>query len=343
VNILFRADLSDFVRDREFSGVIISQSDLLGIVLSLDNESRWTFHIRRDPETEPQEKFTSEYCKSLVEKALGLPDVNVEIERVSHWECAERIAKTFRKGHLFLAGDAAHQIPPFGGLGGNTGISGAHNLAWKLAAVHFGWAGDALLDTYSEERIPVSQLAAQYSWESMDHRGFLDTSSAMKRFKERFFRILGFGFQYQSNAIISDGSPELGDNHSGVGGIPGTRMPHVWVTTSEPLQDKTTRLSTLDLLQGEGRFLVLAGEQGNAWCEAAEEISKELKIPLRAYTIGKGAVLNDPEESFSTNTGISSNGVLIVRPDGYVAFRALCLNDSPADTLRNSFVKILHQ
>src|SRR4030095_16393811 len=100
----------------------------------------------------------------LARKALGRADIPVEIDNMQRWTAAAAHASCFRDRRVFLAGDAAHVMPPTGGFGGNTGIGDAHNLAWKLAAVVSGTAGAGLLDTYDAERRPVCDLVVEQAY-----------------------------------------------------------------------------------------------------------------------------------------------------------------------------------
>ena len=93
----------------------------------------------------------------FVRSAIGVPDLPIEIEDVATWVAEAKCADAYRKGRVFLAGDAAHVVPPNGGFGGNTGVQDAANLAWKLAMVLKGEADEALLDSYEAERLPVAE------------------------------------------------------------------------------------------------------------------------------------------------------------------------------------------
>ena len=102
-------------------------------------------------------------------EVLGLqPDHPIELHAVSHWQYEGVIARQFRVGKAFLAGDAAHRHPPTGGLGLNCGVQDAHNLAWKIAAVLDGYAKDSLLDSYESERRPI---AAYYTAHALENAG----------------------------------------------------------------------------------------------------------------------------------------------------------------------------
>jgi putative polyketide hydroxylase len=98
-------------------------------------------HVSYHPEAgERPEDFPEARCIALIRQAVGIPDLAVEIKGALPWQSAVRVADTYRRGRVFLAGDAAHVMPPWGGFGANTGIQDAHNLAWKLAEVLAGRA-----------------------------------------------------------------------------------------------------------------------------------------------------------------------------------------------------------
>ncbi|WP_344430943.1 FAD-dependent monooxygenase [Amycolatopsis minnesotensis] len=159
VNIVFRADLSAFLPRRALFWIIANPAGFHGGLVSTADPRRWQASIAYDPAEESTEDFTDERCARLVRAAVG-EDIDVEIEGVAAWEQAVGVAERYRDGRVFLVGDSAHVWPPAGALGANTGVQDAHNLAWKLAAVVKGEAGDALLDTYDAERRPVAEALA---------------------------------------------------------------------------------------------------------------------------------------------------------------------------------------
>ena len=108
--------------------------------------------------------ITDEMAIELVRTAVGDPDLDVDVQAVDKWRAVAEAATTFQRGRVFLAGDAAHTMPPTGGFGGNTGVWDAHNIAWKLASVLRGDAGAALLDTYDSERQPSGVLAMEQAY-----------------------------------------------------------------------------------------------------------------------------------------------------------------------------------
>src|SRR5579885_2043787 len=147
VNILFRADLRRWVADRPAALYFVEQPDLRATFLTINAHDRWGFliHSLKQYGYTPED-FTPERCIALIRQGVGKPDLPVDILGVSAWEASAIVADRYRDGRLFLAGDAAHEMPPTGGFGLNTGVQDVHNLAWKLAAVLKGEAGPGLLD-----------------------------------------------------------------------------------------------------------------------------------------------------------------------------------------------------
>jgi putative polyketide hydroxylase len=247
-------------------------------------------------------------------------------------------------GRVFLAGDAAHQMPPWGGQGANTGIADAHNLAWKLAAVLKGQANPELLTTYDIERRPVGRRAAEESGAAADDQGLMMIGGRGIPIKllRRIPRLLGYGYEYASSAIISDPKARpksllrqllSGTGLLGLDGQPGTRAPHVWV------EYQGKRISTLDLV-GKG-FVLLTGPDGDAWCKAASVIATRLSIDLAAYRIGPAGDLLSPKGVWQANAGISAQGALLVRPDGFVAWRSKNLVGHPEQELEPVLTRVL--
>ena len=155
VNILFHADLTQWVEHRPAALYFVEQDDLRATFLTINGRDRWGFLIHGPKQYgwRPQD-FTPEFCAELIRKGVGVPDLDVTVLGVSPWEASAIVADRYRVGDVFLAGDAAHEMPPTGGFGLNTGVQDVHNLAWKIAAVLRGKADDALLDSYHAERQP---------------------------------------------------------------------------------------------------------------------------------------------------------------------------------------------
>ncbi len=335
--MLADADLRPALRGRAVN-IAYLQQPRPGTILMAHDEAgqRWVFGIGFAPEYgETLADFTEQRCAELVRVAAGLPDVAVAFRpqipgtdlKVLAFAIGAQVAQQYRAGRVFLVGDAAHIVPPTGGLGANTGIKDAHNLAWKLAAVVSGEAGPALLDTYHDERQPVGLLTmgqALARWgsrigEGSDHEGasLLD------------YTAIAFGYRYRSDAVLGfpdDDRPVL--KPSELTGQPGTRAPHVW------LERGGERLSTVDLF-GRG-FVLLSGAA--PWVDAARSIPG---ITIDAYRIGDSGDLADPEGSWAAAYGMTPGGAVLVRPDGFVAWRAERAMDDAAGSLATALSGLL--
>jgi putative polyketide hydroxylase len=239
----------------------------------------------------------------------------VVIEDVATWRAVADSAERYQDGRVFLAGDAAHTMPPNGGFGGNTGVQDAWNLAWKLGLVVNGVAGPGLLDTYDGERRPIGALMVEQAYTRYVTRvaPYLGTDG-MQPLVDDFS--LEIGGRYDSRAVVL----EPGDDHAlhqhpnESNGRPGSRAPHV------SLERDGTRVSTLDLF---GRnYVLLSAPGGEVWHGATVAAAGEIGLPLDAYVVG-GDGLSDSDGRFAGAYGVSGSGAVLVRPDGIVAWRAV--------------------
>jgi 2-polyprenyl-6-methoxyphenol hydroxylase-like FAD-dependent oxidoreductase len=272
----------------------------LAVMLPTSNDDRWVFAQAWDPLTQRVEDFSHEQVTASIRAAAGVPDLPVEILSVGAFSFAAQVADRYREGHAFLVGDAAHRITPRGGTGMNTAIQDAHNLAWKLAFVLHGRAGDDLLDTYEEERRPVGARNAA--------RSEAPTSPDLDPIA------IDIGVTYERGALAGDGtSTETTEAGWRPTGRPGARLPHVW------LERDGDRVSTLDLL-GPG-MTVFTGPDGARWRAAADAVASEVGVTVSVRVVG-GAPLCDPAGEFSTLFGLEPDGAVVVRPDGHIAWRA---------------------
>jgi hypothetical protein len=245
----------------------------------------------------------------------------VEVEDVQRWSASADYAERYRAGRVLLAGDAVHVMPPTGGFGGNCGVQDAYDLAWKLALVLGGSAGDALLDTYDAERRPVGAFTTEQAYTRYVLR--LDPSLG----KENLAPIVDeaaveIGYGYRSSAVTgAPGDDTLWEDPREPSGRPGFRAPHV------PL-DGGSR-STVDLFGR--RFVVLAGPAGEAWCTAARAASSGGPVRIEAYRLG--AEIEDPEHEVERAYGIGADGAALIRPDGFVAWRTSSTGGDPEHEL----------
>jgi 2-polyprenyl-6-methoxyphenol hydroxylase-like FAD-dependent oxidoreductase len=261
------------------------------------------------------EGITEERCLELVRAAIGVPGIPIVIEDVAPWRAEADVAESYQVGRVFLAGDAAHVVPPNGGFGGNTGVQDAHNLAWKIALVLKGIAGPELLSTYEAERQPVGELTAEQAYTRYVTRvaPYIGTEGMQPLVDDFSMEI---GYRYNSAAIVADGDVEqaVHEHPRESRGRPGSRAPHVFVDRAG------TRVSTLDLYGKD--FVLLAGPDGEAWCDAARAAAASLDLPLDTYRIGGDADLTDPDGRFLDAYGITATGAVAVRPDGFVGWRS---------------------
>ncbi|RKT55623.1 FAD-dependent monooxygenase [Saccharothrix australiensis] len=321
IHILFRADLADLVRGHEFNFCEVWHPDHEGLLLSIDNKTRWVFHRSYDAARESPEDYPEQRCAELVRGAVGIPDLDVTIEAIMPWRISGGCAERMRRGRVFLAGDSAHVVPPVGGFGMTTGISDAYNLAWKLGMVLDGHAGPGLLDTYEEERLPVARFACEQGLNRL--RAMMltwDPRPEEEKERERAgLRIAAplvtsMGYDYRSAAVVGarTGSPSIEDVEANLDGSPGSRVPHAWVERAGE------RVSTLDFA-GTG-FALIAGQAAGDWAAASEKAAAATGIPLTAHRAGVD--FTDPGGAFATAAGIGPAGALLVRPDNFVAWRS---------------------
>jgi putative polyketide hydroxylase len=324
INILLHADLTPWVADRPAALYFVEQPGLKATFLTINGANRWGFLINNLP-LNGADEYTPERCAAVVRQAAGVPDLLVEILGAVPWVAAAQVAERYRDGRVFLAGDAAHHMPPTGGFGMNTGVQDVHNLAWKLAAVLHGWAGPGLLDSYEHERLPYGRAITEQSLANARSLGrgehvatTLPPASGLAR--PEFLNELGmiFGASYESRVIIPDGTapPVVANPVTDyvATGRPGARAPHVW------LERAGIRISTVDLF-GDG-FVLLAGPAGVAWRDAAVAAARELGAPCRAFTVGSGGDLGDPDKRWASVYGVGEDGAVMVRPDGHVGWRS---------------------
>ncbi|MGK3986046.1 FAD-dependent monooxygenase [Sorangium sp. So ce136] len=334
LNLYFRADLTALVKGREFSMCLVDNPDVRGLFASINNTDLWVFHVSYHPERgERPEDFPAERCVALIRKGVGIPDLAVELKGPLPWQSTVRVAERYQHGRVFLAGDAAHVMPPWGGFGANTGIQDAHNLAWKLAAVLHGHAGPELLATYDVERRPVGRAVAEIAGSMNDERGLFAVKPGLGMLwgMRKVFPYLTMGYGYASRAVILERGPLPGPGTTELRGRPGTRAPHAWIRRG------SERISTLDLF---GRsYVLLTGEDGAAWVEAAQVAARQLGVRVDALRMGVD--LEDDGRRWPGAFGVKASGAVLVRPDGIVAWRASSRGAAAEATLTEALARLL--
>ncbi|GAA2876894.1 FAD-dependent monooxygenase [Streptomyces mexicanus] len=347
VSVTFRSKLlADVVGERRFICCYLTDPDVDGALLPVDNKEHWVFHAPWHPERgETLEEFTEDRLQRHIRRAVGAPDLDVEITGKASWRAAERVADRYGAGRVFLAGDSAHEMSPTGAFGSNTGIQDAHNLAWKLAAVLSGWAGPGLLETYDTERRPVAvATSARASARSVEHShpGFAPAPGIGGGKRGGILNVV-LGYRYPHGAVVgADPAQDVVPDAVRLTGEPGTRAPHLWLRRSG------TRVSTLDLYE---RCPVLLSDARSAadWHTAAQRIAQDTGVPLQSYRIGADLTY-DPQATAGEETappdwarahGTTSDGAVLVRPDGFVAWRAPAAAPDPEGTLREVLAAVL--
>ncbi|WP_343670610.1 FAD-dependent monooxygenase [Chitinophaga sp.] len=295
LNIYFEADLSAEVKGREFSLLLVDTPGIKGLLTAINNTDRWVFHLLNDRD------YTQEELIAILNTVVGFPGKKIQILSILPWQPTVKVVTNMRHGRIFLAGDAAHTMPPYGGKGANTGVQDVHNLAWKLAAVLNEKADSTLLDTYDIERQPVGYENAVSSGAWADEYGLL------KKKRGNMMKIMGsmlsvialnkLGFKKRSHRIAMH-------NIAGIAGLPeyryskqktylkadalngavGTRVPHEWITVNGKI------ISSLDVV-GIGYVLFT----GKGW-------NGELQNNIPVYPMRM----------------LPPKVAILVRPDGFV-------------------------
>ena len=380
MNILFRADLSKYVAHRPSVLYWVMQpgANVGGIGMGLVRMVRpwnewlivWGYDIN-----EPAPIVDDQMATDVARQLVGDPELEIDLISANTWTVNNAYAEQMSSGRVFIMGDAAHRHPPSNGLGSNTSIQDAFNLAWKLAAVVNGQAGERLLDSYTEERAPIAKQIVTSANQSiaefgpifealgmtggtdyetikanMDKRCGTDAAAETQRellreaiaFKKYEFDAHGVEMnqRYRSDAIVSDDQMEPdfaldADLHYQPTTWPGARIPHAWLFDSQG-----KKYSSLDLA-GQGAFTVFTGLGGQAWADAAAKISEELGIKIQAHVIGPRQAYVDHVGDWARAREVSDSGCILTRPDQHVCWRSDALSDDPEGDLRRVFTQIL--
>src|SRR3569833_2872023 len=283
VTIYFTADLSPWLSGKAWSIIYVNNPVVHGF-FRMNRAAQAGFlaentvgDASKDPEaaSNAAADVSEAHLIELVRGGVGVPDLPVRIDGWTRWRATACVAERLREGRIFIAGDAAHLMPPNGGFGGNTGIHDALNLALKLALVIKGHAQPTQKKTKEHKRKPGAELTVGQAFP----RYVLRTAPWLKP-------------PQQIDPQVDDFDIELGYLYGAPGvvhadprttrGMPGSRAPHVWL--SRP--GSADRISTLDLF---GNFVLFAGPRGESWVSAAPAVAAEFgHLPLDVYRVGRG-------------------------------------------------------
>ena len=323
LSVVFRSErLSVLIPDRAVHRWVLNPA-APGVVGPFDLDDVWWAIATGRPDDDRDADPVA-----IVRAMIGA-DVDVEVLGTDPWQARSLLVTAYRSGRLLLAGDAAHQNPPWGGHGFNTGVGDAVNLGWKLAAVLRGWAPPELLDTYETERRPIAaetiriaaanartlstELASPAlagSPEEIHARAA--AAEAVQRSKYIEFHclglVLGYGYGARAGEQTTDGS-----DFRPVA-APGNRLPHHWLAPGDSLYDHL----------GRGLTAIGSPEATGALVEAAERRG----VPLTC--VGPDVV------DASTRYGAD---VVLVRADQHVAWLGPRATSTEADTILETVLR----
>lgn len=382
VSVSFAADLSPWWDDEVLiahflnpdAGAYPAGGNLVPLGPSWGKKSEeWQFHFAYLPTDHTD--LSPEVLVPKVCDMLKVGAIDLEVLATSQWTVEGTIASKLQDRRVFLIGDAAHKHPPTTGLGLNTCIQDAHNLAWKLAAVIKDQAAPSLLDTYQAERLPVALRVVDWALFTLQNHFVVDAGFGMMpiplppEMHQAMFAIyfsdtpmgetrrsrleevvqtqrvefqahdLEIGFSYPDGALVPDGSaPPPTDP---MGSIyhpttrPGHRLPHAWLERGEE------RISTHDLVGENGDFTLITGPDGGHWPAAAAEAAEKFGIGIRVAAVGAGYA--DVDGQWAQVCEIADDGAILVRPDNHVAWRAVNGAPSATDFLVGALATILRR
>lgn len=378
VNIWFQADLTKYFAHRP--GVLCwnihpgPQPPLgLGTFICYTPFTEFALTVFEAPDSSELRDMTEEDAIASIERAVGEPVDDIEIQGIFPWQVNAQVAPKFSNNGVFCMGDAVHRHPPTNGLGLNMSVADGFNLAWKLAMVERGIASETLLDSYTLERQPVAaagverainsfyqaasiqsaigitpDLPEEKGWEALatlrkpTAEGDLRRAAlrnALKETDNRFNAIgLELGYQYTTGAVILDTYTPRPEHLDPVLDFeattrPGARVPHA------RLEVQRTSISTLDLINGL-EFALLVGTDCAHWREAVEIAATEMRIPISVYEIG-GEEISDPYFEWADARQVDHSGAVLVRPDQHIAWRAVTVPEDPVNELKTALMRIL--
>jgi putative polyketide hydroxylase len=334
MNVIFEADLPTTFEGRTLRSVFVT--DINGTFVPR-GDGRWLMAVQYLPERgERAEDFTPDVCRDLIRRGAGRADLTVNVIDARPWEAAAAVADRFSDGRVFLVGDSAHVMPPTGGFGGNTGIQDAHNLAWKLDAVTREAAGPGLLDTYDAERRPVADrtvgqaLARLQAW-------FKDPSRKLPPAEPIVDdNAVIFGYRYPTGAFAAerdDESPDLFEDPRAPSGRPGSRAPHLIVKRGGD------EVSTVDLFASQ--WVLCGGPEGHRWPQILQDSPSAAALRVVCHGIEPAGNLEDVNRRWSAAYGVAGDGAVLIRPDGFVAWRRRNADGSAPDALDAAFDRVL--
>lgn len=383
VTVYFRADLSKYLdNDNTFAYWMASPggdtgSWGTGVLGKLGprydrHSEEWMFHFSF--KSDDPERLNEEKLIPRMRALMKIPDLQPEVLGVGHWIVQGVLADRYRFGNVFLGGDAAHRHTPTTGLGLNSAIQDAHNIAWKLALVLQGQANDALLDTYETERRPAAERNVNWALFTFSNHQLTGAAIGLvpgdaQRSKTNFEALLAdtpdgesrryrfrevmklhnteyqandleIGVQYEMGALVQDGTPLASRDPTGRHYVPstrpGARLPHAW------LQRAGKQVSTHDLIPRD-RFVLLIAKPDSAWAQAALQAANTLGVKLEVVSVGDTGTVNDLKHDWRRIREVGDDGAILVRPDQIIAWRSLGAHPLPGAALLGALCQVLRR
>lgn len=382
VSVHFSADLSEYWDDRYFachfingecgtvfeSGAIVPMGPKWG-----KYSEEWVFHFgfAMDDQNRHDEAALIPRIRTL----LKIPDLVMDVHKISHWAIERVLADKYRVGRVFLAGDAGNRRPPTTGLGLNTAIEDSLNIAWKLALVLNGKASESILDSYEPERRAVGEVNCDWGLftfsnsavintvvglvpgernaNQMRFQTLLEDSDKGRSFRAQVARVIDtqaiefcahgieLGFRYTEGVVIHDGSLQINRDPLGLKYYPSTqpghRLPHAWIEKDNSV------ISTHDLVQDKPVFALITDSEGDAWTIAVKNVAKSLGIGVIVAQIGDKCPYRDYDDRWDSLKGIQSGGAILVRPDNMVAWRSIHKSRGDGKELEGAMKNLLLQ
>ena len=390
VTVYFRADLSRHLDNDDSFAYWMANPDgdtgswgtgvlgKLGPTRFDRHSEEWMFHFSF--KSDDPARFEEQSLVPRMRALMKIPDLQPQVLGIGHWIVQGVLADRYRFGNVLLGGDAAHRHTPTTGLGLNSAIQDAHNLAWKLALVIGGRASDALLDTYESERRPAAERNVNWALFTFSNHQLTgaaigivpgdaqrsrtnfeallaqtaDGESRRYRFREVMklhnteyqANDLEIGIGYEHGALVSDGTPlpprDPTGRHYVPGTRPGNRLPHA------RLQRRGQAISTHDLVPRDG-FVLLTGRLGKGWADAAAEVASQFGVGLSVVQVGADGDadevdgVSDPRNDWLRIREIGEDGALLVRPDQIIAWRTMGAQREPGARLAAALRAVLRR
>jgi 2-polyprenyl-6-methoxyphenol hydroxylase-like FAD-dependent oxidoreductase len=378
-NVHIKADLGRYIAHRpgSLNWVLNPDAPDWSAVGNFRMVKPWNeFVVSMHPATKDVLNFqpSKDAIRERLYQMIGDDSVEIEILSSFSWSINDQVAERWQKGRILCIGDATHRHPPINGLGSNTCISDAFNLAWKLAYTIKGWASPSLLTSLTTERKPVGDGIVRRANEGMEtHRRLwaligLDPQSRTNatkllgsdteegaRLRIQFQEALeatddevqALGIQMNqvyndSTAVVAEKGDQAPDfthlnalKQVKISTYPGYHLPHVWLAAN----GQAERLSILDLC-GHGNFTLFTGIGGDAWVKAAETLSAANGLQIKAFKVGFRCDYMDCYRDWVRVRGVGEDGAVLVRPDHFVAWRFNSMPEDPVEKLSSVLKQI---